>query len=125
MSPRTIAAALVAALCLGVGATVALAHTHLEASSPRAGATISRLPAKVVLTFGEPTSRVQKVVVRRNGRGNLVRKAVRNPRDARRVLVTLRRPGPRWQPARYRVNWVIVGSDGHAVSGVVRFRVVR
>ena len=69
MSARTIAAAVVAALCLGAGATTALAHTEIASSSPPDGATLSRLPAKVVLTFEQPIQRVRVVVVKRNGEG--------------------------------------------------------
>ncbi len=125
MSPRTIAAALAAAICLGVGATTALAHTEVTSSSPPDGATLSRLPAKVVLTFAEPIQRVRLVVVKRNGRGNLAKTVAQDPRDARRVLVTLKRPGLKWQAGRYRVNWLITATDGDAVNGVVAFRVVR
>ena len=124
MSARTIAATLAAALCLGAGATMALAHTEVESSSPRDGATLSRLPARVVLTFGGPIA-VRTVVVKRNGKGNLAKTVARDPRDATRVLVTLKRPGLKWQAGRYRVNWVITATDGDAVSGVLAFRVVR
>ena len=125
MSARTIAAALVAALTLGAGATTALAHTEIASSSPRDGATLSRLPAKVVLTFEQPIQAVRTVVVKRNGKGNLRKRAVQDPRNARRVLVTLRRPGLKWQAGRYRVNWRITATDGDPVAGVVAFRVVR
>jgi copper resistance protein C len=125
MSARTIAAALVAALCLGAGATTALAHTEVASSSPPDGATLPRLPAKVVLTFEEPIARVRAVVVKRNGTGNLAKTFARDPRDARRVVVTLRRPGLKWQAGRYRVNWGITATDGDPVTGVIAFRVVR
>ena len=125
MSARTIAAGLAVALCLGAGATTALAHTEVQSSSPKDGATIARLPARVVLTFAEPISRVRRVVVKRNGKGNLAKTVAQDPRDARRVLVTLKRPGAKWQPGRYRVNWLITATDGDAVNGVVAFRVVR
>ena len=122
MSPTT-ALALTVALCLAAGPTAALGHTGVESSSPRDGATLSRLPARVVLTFAEPIPRVRGVVVRRNGKGNLAAKVARDPGDASRVLVTLRRPGLKWQAARYRVNWRITSADGDPVAGVVAFRV--
>jgi methionine-rich copper-binding protein CopC len=123
MSARTIAAALAAALCLGAGATTALAHTELESSSPRDGATLSRLPARVVLTYGEPIARAGTVTVGRNGRGNLAATVAKDPRDARRVVVTLKRPGRKWQAARYRVSWRIIAADGDPVTGAIGFRV--
>ena len=125
MSARTIAAALAAALCLGVGATTALAHTEVQSSSPPDGSTLSRLPARVVLTFEQPISRVRLVVVKRNGKGSFAKAFTQDPRDARRVLVTLKRPGLKWQAGRYRVNWLITATDGDSVHGVVAFRVVR
>ncbi len=83
MSARTIAAALAAALCLGAGATTALAHTEVRSSSPKDGATIARLPARVVLTFAEPISRVRLVVVKRNGKGKLRQDRSRRTRATR------------------------------------------
>jgi methionine-rich copper-binding protein CopC len=124
-SARGIAAALAAAVCLGVGAATALAHTEVESSSPRDGSTLSRLPARVVLTFEQPISRVRLVVVKRNGKGNFAKTFEQDPRDARRVLVTLKRPGVKWRAGRYRVNWLITATDGDAVNGVLAFRVVR
>lgn len=125
MSARAIAAAAAATLCLGAGAGTALAHTEVVASSPRDGASLSRLPAAVILTFEEPVGRVRGVVVRREGGPNLVRRARTHPRDAARVVATLKRPGRRWQPGSYRAGWRVVGEDGHTVGGVLRFRVTR
>ncbi|WP_217913134.1 copper resistance CopC family protein [Miltoncostaea marina] len=117
------AGAALAALAAPAAVTQATAHTGLEASTPRHGATVARVPATVTLTFAGPLTRVDAVRVTRDGRGDLVRRARLDPRDARRVVVSLTRPGRRAQAARYRVVWRVRGADGHALRGVVAFRV--
>jgi len=119
-----IAAALAAASCMAAfGAATALGHDEIESTSPKSGAVLARTPALVVLAFEEPIGRLGAVTATRNGQGNLVKSARTAPRDASRVVVRLKRPGPKKQAGTYRVNWRITSDDGHAVRGVVTFRV--
>jgi copper transport protein len=125
MTLRT-AAALTAASCVAaLGATSALGHSGVESSSPRSGAVLERTPAQVTITFAGPVARVGTITATRNGRGHLVKRAYLSPRNASRVVVELKRPGPKKQPGAYRVSWRVTGSDGHAVRGVIGFRVRR
>jgi methionine-rich copper-binding protein CopC len=118
------AAALAAATCAAsLGAASAFGHTGVESSSPKSGAVLARTPARVTITFAGPVLRVGTITATRNGQGNLVKRAYRSPRAASRVVVELKRPGPRKQAGAYRVIWRVTGSDGHVVRGVIGFRV--
>ena len=119
-----ILAALAAASCVAAaGAATALGHTGAVSSTPRSGSVLAHTPARVTIVFAGPVARVGTVRATRNGEGNLVKRKYVSPRDASRVVVELKRPGPRKQPGAYRVVWRVTGPDGHPVSGVVGFRV--
>jgi len=117
-----IAGAAAAALA---AAAPALGHTELRATSPARGATLPSLPAQVTVTYAEPMARVDGAKATRNRTGNLVRSARLSRGDARKVVITLKRPGPRSQDGTYRVAWTVTGGDGHTLSGLVTFRVRR
>jgi methionine-rich copper-binding protein CopC len=119
-------AALAAAGCVAsLGAATALGHSEVQSSTPQAGATVPRTPGTVTLRYDDPIQRVRAITVTRNGGQNLAKSARISPRDARRVTVTLKRPGVEKQNGTYRVSWRVTGIDGHTVSGVVAFRVRR
>ena len=123
MTARIVAAALAVAACAAIGAGVAAAHDEVEATSPVRGAVLTRLPAKVSMTFGETVGRLNAVRVTRNGRGNLVGSSRIDAGNAARVVVTLKRPGVKWWPGTYRVTWRITGADGHRQTLTAGFRV--
>jgi copper resistance protein C len=112
-----------AALVAAVAAAPAYAHSEAVASSPRHGSTLTRVPAQMTVTFGEPIGRLGTMRVTRNRAGDLVRSARIAPGNARRAVITLKRPGPRKQAGLYRLTWRVTSADGHPVSGVVVFRV--
>ncbi len=112
-----------AAALLAVVAAPAAGHTDVTSSSPADGAVVDRVPARVVLTFGQTIGGAGAMTLTRNGAGNLVKSARRDPRNARRVLVTLKQPGARKQAGRYRLSWRVSAPDGHAMRGVIAFRV--
>jgi methionine-rich copper-binding protein CopC len=122
---RRVATVLAGALLATVAAAPALGHSDVASSSPARGAVLVRVPAQMKVTFSEPIGRLGVMTMTRNGRGNLVKTARRAPNDARTAVIGLKRPGPRNQPGTYRLTWRIVGADGHAVSGVIAFRVRR
>jgi methionine-rich copper-binding protein CopC len=125
MSARIVAATLAVAACAGIGAGIAIAHDEVEATSPARGAVLTKLPAKVSVTFGETVGRLNSVVVTRNGKGNLVRRSRIHARNAARVVATLKRPGARWWPGTYKVTWKVTGADGHKQTLTAGFRVTR
>jgi methionine-rich copper-binding protein CopC len=114
----TIAALTLAALALawGAGASPAAAHDVLIKTSPADGASVSRLPDKVTLTFDNPALALG-TELRVTGPSGQVQ-------DGKPVLVdnTVRqaiRPG---SPAgSYTVVWRVTSEDGHPVSGTFTF----
>ena len=119
-------AALAAAGCVAsLGAATALGHSEVESSTPKDGARLARTPATVTLRYDDPIQRIRDDPVTRNGRQNLARSSRIAARDARTIVVSLKRPGAKNQNGTYRVNWRVTGVDGHTVNGVVSFRVKR
>ena len=109
--------ALLVALLLGVlTAAPAAAHNSFVGSDPADGATVSRTPGAVVLTFNEPAVALGTQVVvtgpdgpASTGAPQLVDASVRQP------LV----PGA---PAgTYTVTWRVTSSDGHPITGTLTF----
>lgn len=118
-------AGLLTAAAVLAPAVPALGHTGLRASSPSAGATLSRLPATVTLTFSGALGKAGPAKVTRNRRGDLLKRARLAPGDARRLVITIKRPGPKAQGGTYRVAWNVTSADGHRQRGLLVFRVRR
>lgn len=118
-APSLVAGALLAALAT----TPALGHSDVTASSPAHGSTLTRVPARMTVTFGDAIGRLGSMTVTRNGSGNLVKATRTSPTNARTAVITLTRPGPKKQAGLYRLTWRIVGADGHRLTGVIAFRV--
>jgi len=105
------------ALLLSLGAA-ASAHSLLLDSSPAAGAVVAP-PARVSLRFN---NRIEK----RLSRIRLV-----DPRGEARVLATLpdgpseqlEAEAPTLGPGAYRLEWSVLSTDGHLVSGAFPFRI--
>jgi methionine-rich copper-binding protein CopC len=96
-------------------ASPAAAHDVIRSTNPADGATVERLPDRVVLTFDEPALALGSEVVVTGPAGpvsdgppslvdNEVRQAVR--------------AGP---AGRYTVLWRVTSADGHPVSGTFSF----
>ena len=95
------------------------AHTRLTASTPADGARLARPPAEIRLRFSEP---VDPAVVRLS----LVDAAGRPHRLSEphgldgEVGTTLAPTGP---AGRWRLDYRVVGTDGHPVTGTLSFTV--
>lgn len=118
---RKSGAALVAAIVISAtfGAASALAHVQLISSSPRSGATV-KAPSAVTLTFSGP---LRSGAVRVVGpRGKLASKGSggRDPRNIKRLAVSLQRG---LKAGTYRVSASIVAGDGHRESFSYAFRI--
>ena len=122
MSVKLRAAAL-AAVALAGTAGMAVAHDEVEGTTPARGAVLQNLPPKVSMTFGETVGRLDKVTITRNGRGNFTRSAQIDPRNAARVVATLKRPGARFRKGLWKVTWRITSADGHKQVLTAGFRV--
>jgi methionine-rich copper-binding protein CopC len=122
MSMRTRAAAL-AVVALAGAAGAALAHDEVEGTTPARGAVLRDLPTKVSMTFGETVGRLDRVTITRNGTGNFVKAAGIDPRNAARVVATIRRPGVRFRKGLWKVTWRVTSADGHKQVLTAGFRV--
>ena len=117
---RRVTFAAVAAVLLV--APPAVAHSLLLESSPAAEATLATLPPHLTLRFN---NRIEK----RLSRINLL-----NERGTPQPLTIVVAEGgadrltavvPPLEPGAYRVEWHVLSTDGHVVSGSFGFRLAR
>ena len=117
---RRVTLAAVAAVLLI--ASPAVAHSLLLESSPAAEATITTPPPQLTLRFN---NRIEK----RLSRINLLDE--RGTPQALTIVVAdggadrLTAAVPPLEPGAYRVEWHVLSTDGHVVSGSFRFRLAR
>jgi methionine-rich copper-binding protein CopC len=94
----------------------ALAHVHLQGSSPADGSQLESAPATLVLSFSEAA---QLTALSLELPGGALRKLSIPEAAATRVSVAL----PQLGPGEYRIHWRALSRDGHVVPGEIRFRV--
>lgn len=98
----------------------ALAHLGLSRSTPSEGAHLAVAPREIRLTF---TEAVEAVVARLRLIGpsgaEIPISALRQPGDSGVLLVADVR-GP-LEGGAYRIEWQVVGKDGHPVRGTIRY----
>ena len=116
---RSLAVLLVAGV-LVVGPGLAIAHSLLLASSPEADAVVPAPPSRVSLRFN---NRIEKTLSRirlvdgHGARRDLAVASGDDPPDLVSAAV------PRLDAGPYRVEWQVLSTDGHIVSGRFSFRV--
>jgi len=112
-----------AAAALGVLSLLpacAVAHSLLLESSPTAGASIAT-PGRVALRFNNRVEQALSSLRVVDSLGTAHRLSVIVTEGAAdRLTATL----PRLAPGPYRVEWQVLSTDGHIVSGNFSFRVV-
>lgn len=126
---------LVALAAAGLAAAPALAdhgpkkdaHAHapakqshgvmLKASSPANGAIVSGSPKALMLTFAHPMTLKTVALTGPDGKTTAVPLAAAGARAQSNV------PLPKLTPGAWRAAYKAVGSDGHAMTGLVRFTV--
>jgi len=109
---------LAAALGMLVTASPAAAHSLLLESVPAAGATLSAPPTQLMLRFN---NRVEKALSRlrlvdEHGAEQPLAITVASGAADR-----LSAPVPALAPGRWRVQWQVLSTDGHVVSGSFDF----
>lgn len=108
-------AAVTAAFTL-LSAPAASAHNVLESTSPADGSTVDHTPAKVVLTFNNPSIATGTVIEVDGPSGNA---AAGKPKLVNHKVTQALKPG---SPAgKYTVHWRVTSIDGHPISGSFRF----
>jgi methionine-rich copper-binding protein CopC len=90
-----------------------VAHDEVTRTTPARGAVLKNLPPRVSMTFGETVGRLDEVTIARNGRGDFVRSARIDPRNASRVVAVLERRGGKARKGAWKVTWRITSADGH------------
>ena len=97
----------------------ALAHIHLDSSTPRDGSTISA-PTEIVMRFSGPIISRASTIKLVDARGGEVSAAIL-PSGNNEILA---RPGHPLAPGVYRLTWKAAGQNaGHRMSGNISFTV--
>ena len=112
-----LAAALVAPLGVLLTSS-AFAHTHLAKSDPADGSTLAKAPEHIALQFEHPV-RVTEFTIQKGS--DTSEKLLSSLPEAARDKISA--PAPKLTAGVYVVNWRAVSSDGHVMSGKVRFTV--
>ncbi|MFC3125098.1 copper resistance protein CopC [Pseudoroseomonas globiformis] len=97
----------------------ASAHAMLHSSDPPDGATLDASPRTLNLAFSEECRVTALRLLDEGGREQEVRREGGRAASSR-VTATLAGP---LRPGAYRLEWRALGSDGHVMSGAVRFAV--
>jgi methionine-rich copper-binding protein CopC len=96
----------------------AFAHTHLAKSDPADGSVVAKAPELITLQF-EHAVRVTEFTIQKGAEkgDGLLKPLPQEP--VQKITGT----PPKLTAGAYIVNWRAVGSDGHVMSGKVRFTV--
>jgi copper transport protein len=97
----------------------AFAHTHLAGSDPADGSVLAKPPGHVALEFEHPV-RVTEFTLRK-GDEKAEKLLVPLPEQPSTKISALT---PKLSAGAYVVSWRAASSDGHIMSGKVRFTVV-
>lgn len=111
----------VLAMCAAVLWTTgpALAHVHLDSSTPRDGSTIAA-PTEIVMRFSGPIISRASAIKLVDARGGEVTANI-IPSGNTEILA---RPDQKLAPGIYRLTWTAAGeNDGHRMSGNISFTV--
>lgn len=121
MIPGAFARLATVILLVGGGAGIALAHATLRRAEPPVGGRVPRPPGQLKLEFSE-------AVVPRTSRVDLIapdsqRFALQVTGDSTMANVLLAQVPTLRSAGQYRVEWRLIGPDGHAVTGKYGFTV--
>ncbi|NQS85549.1 copper homeostasis periplasmic binding protein CopC [Pantoea allii] len=99
----------------------ALAHAHLQSSTPAANAAVSPAPQNITLTFTEDVEAAFSGVEVTNAQHKAVgEKARLDGQQHNRLLVDFVQP---LAQGSYQVNWHVLSVDGHKTHGRYAFTV--
>jgi methionine-rich copper-binding protein CopC len=118
---HTIIVTLASAALSVAAASAALAHAHLVRATPAEGGKLKDAPAEVALKFSERLEPSFSSAVIRDSAGKQVDKADAHVDKADRTVVRVSLPA--LEPGVYTVEWRVMSSDTHKVSGNFTFRV--
>ncbi|HLU25782.1 MAG TPA: copper resistance protein CopC [Longimicrobiales bacterium] len=112
---------LAAALAIPLLAGLAYAHTRLQGADPAPDATVEEPPGRIRIWFNQPVDVLPDAIVVTGPDGARIDAddAALDPEDRRAIVATLRAT----QAGVYTVQWRVLSTDGHPVSGSYRFEV--
>jgi methionine-rich copper-binding protein CopC len=105
------------AIALSISGAAALAHTHLQKSTPADGSVIASEPSNIVLQFSEAT-RLTALTLQKEKESQQKLGPLPSTPSAQ-VSVAM----PALTPGGYVVSWRGIGKDNHVRSGTIRFTV--
>jgi copper resistance protein C len=111
-------AALLGAVLAVAPATVT-AHSLLLEASPAADALLSGPPTEIALRFNNRVEKRLCTILLVDARGESLRAEVRIDGPADR----LNAPAPALGPGTWRLEWRVLSTDGHVVTGRYSFRI--
>ena len=99
---------------------VAFAHLGLRSSTPRNGASLTAVPREIRLSFSQAVDRAVAQVRLLGANGVVIPLSdLRNHPDSGDVL--LADVGQALSAGAYRIEWQVIGKDGHPVRGTIPF----
>ncbi len=107
---------LLSGLALAALAAAAIAHAHLQKSSPADNSVIAAPPPSLVLNFSE-AARLTALSIRKDSEPEQKLKPLPTA-AAQQISVPL----PPLTPGGYSVAWRVLSDDGHVMSGTLHFK---
>jgi len=98
---------------------VAAAHSLLLEASPAADALLPKSPTEIALRFNNRIEKRLSTLHLVDAHGDVRRVAIRD--DGPADLVSA--PAPALGPGTWRLEWRVLSTDGHVVSGRYSFRI--
>lgn len=113
-------ALLVALACLLIVTVPVLAHAELQATFPKAGASVDMPPRNIAARFSEAITADSSIELRGPDGASLAKGGI-DPDDDHRLLLTA---PSNLGPGEYEVRWQAFADDGHLERGTFTFTVV-
>jgi methionine-rich copper-binding protein CopC len=105
-----------------VVAAPARAHSSLERSEPRDGATLKTAPNEIRMWFTEPIKAGLSTIAVRDAAGKQIDRRDLRAGEKEPALVRLSLPA-NLRPGAYKVSWSVVAQDLHVTRGNFTFQV--
>ena len=118
MIPALVTRSMTVALLIGLATLPANAHSYVTRSQPANGSIASPPPASISMTFDKPIE-AQYAKVSVSVEGSAVDGLAAPQVDPAGTVLVVTLPSP--QPGHYKVEWNVVGRDGHRTNGSFGF----
>jgi methionine-rich copper-binding protein CopC len=99
--------------------TIVAAHSLLLEASPAADAVLPAPPTEIALRFNNRVEKRLSTILLADGRGETRRVEIRADGPADRLNAS----APALGPGAWRLEWRVLSTDGHVVTGRYSFRI--